>query len=229
MKKYFLILSVSILFLFSIYASPSFATNLYVPAPCEDTTSYCNAAGLSYDSSNCKESCIDGNYCFNSFVGTCSLQIGPQGWTCNYRYQDSPKPSCGTCGVPTCSGGTGWWCRPDNTKCSGGKVCDATNNCACPSGTSWDETKCSTITPPAPTQCSDGTLEGACCATPGTRCKKDAGNNLACQNDATCPLCTDTDGGKVSGTKGTCKDVSGGICDWRKGGCTDTCASNEIC
>lgn len=148
MKRILLLLSVSILFLLSIYVSPSFATNVQFSGPCEDATSYCNANGLSYDSTGCKNSCIDGNTCWNGFKGTCTLSISSKGWMCDYAYQDPTPPNCGTCGVQTCSGLAGWWCKPDDTKCSGGKVCDATNKCSCPSGTSWDGTKCSITSPP---------------------------------------------------------------------------------
>ncbi len=122
--------------------------------------------------------------------------------------------------------------------CTGGRVCsasgcicpsdkpnwDGTNCIACPSGTTWNdvEKKCKG---PAPAACPDGTLEGACCTTPGTKCKNDGGT-LKCLTDPTCPNCVDTDTANDPYKKGTCYDTVNSVCGFTSGGCTDTCASN---
>lgn len=226
--------------------SPSFAYNVYAPLSCEDGPSHCDASGLGYDSSGCQNSCIDGNTCVNGLIldlnskGVCTLSIDPsKGYMCSYAYQDPSPPNCGECGVLTCSGVAGWWCQPDDTKCSGGKICDATNTCVCPDGKVWDGSICKAVV--IATGCDqDGdtiidTQPNTCCsAYPGTKCKLDTGV-YQCVNDPSCPLCADSDAttafpdGKNKNVKGTCRDNSGGTCDgFQSGGskCADTCASN---
>ncbi len=200
MKKYFLFLFFSIFFV-SLYGVPSYAVNLLAGGPCEDGPSHCDASGLGYDDSGCLNSCIDGNTCWNGFGAnpsgqTCSLSVGPKGYMCWYLYQDPNKPSCGECGVPTCSGLAGWWCAPDNSKCSGGKICDATNTCVCPFGKVWDpaEGKCTSpsclpcdsgATPCAPT---DPEMLSCSRDNPGKRCVNQNGVGVL-QDDKSCTDC----------------------------------------
>lgn len=165
---------------------------------------------------------------------------------CEYVYVDPSPPNCGECGVQTCSGLAGWWCRPDDTKCSGGKVCDAGNKCSCPSGTSWDGIKCSTTSPPpACTNPSSYTNSNNCqsagcywCAPPSYSgfCAADSASCQGCTKDSDCKSSCDTSGcnlniykclyGKCaySGTSTFCgygtKGCAGGTtCDPAAGSC----------
>ncbi len=100
--------------------------------------------------------------------------------------------------------------KVEGDSCGTGKICDVNGNCQ---------------SPPV-SACTDGTLEGACCNEPGKKCKKDAGDNLVCQLDTTCPNCVDTDPADNPKVKGVCYDTVNAVCGFTSGGCTDTCASN---
>ena len=232
MKKYFLSFAI-LIFLLSIYSVPSFATNLNAPGDCEDGTSHCDASGLSYDSSGCQNSCIDSNTCWNGFKGTCTLSAGPKGYMCDYQYQDpTPPPSCGECGVRTCSGLAGWWCKPDDTKCTGGKKCDATNTCTCPpSKPIWDGVSCKAPVTSCTYCLEDNTPVNTCSTVNiGKKCL-DIGGTCQLTPDASCnPECSfKNDPAKDD----ACPDDCTGGCNLDKNVCNsaNTCvkSSSKFC
>ncbi len=118
----------------------------------------------------CSYSCVEGglatSYSASLFDQTCYSLTNIQ----------NDVNNCGTCG----------------NKCTGGKVCTS-GSCACPDGQKWDSNQNKCVSPPVPTQCPDGTLEGACCTDPGTKCKNDGTGTLKCLTDTSCPSCYDTD------------------------------------
>ncbi len=145
---------------------------------------------------------------------------------CSQTLWNNPQP------LPSACTGTNVYCYYINqVNCLGGKVCsssgcicpsdkpnwDGTNCIACPSGQTWDPSLGRCVSPKAP-QCSDGTLEGACCTTPGTKCKNDGGS-LRCVTDPTCPVCYDTDTANDPYKKGTCCDTVNSLCSFTSGDC----------